>query len=149
MKICSPDLSATQIPPMCCRVYGEVCDPAPTPPAPAPPGQEQVDVTIRDVLGDVQYSESLNFEIDGESKGDLIIQTQTRPEAEMTISLAPGSHNYEIQGTTQALAPDGSVQQYPVQGKGQIDVLDEDNQLFEVQGGWVGNTLVVELVRQS
>jgi hypothetical protein len=25
MKIWSPDLSATQIPPMCCRVYGEVC----------------------------------------------------------------------------------------------------------------------------
>jgi hypothetical protein len=24
MKIWSPDLSATQIPPMCCRVYGEV-----------------------------------------------------------------------------------------------------------------------------
>ena len=26
MKIWSLDLSATQIPPMCCRVYGEVCD---------------------------------------------------------------------------------------------------------------------------
>src|SRR5215208_4385318 len=25
MKIWSPDLSATQIPPVCCRVYGEVC----------------------------------------------------------------------------------------------------------------------------
>jgi hypothetical protein len=24
-KIWSPDLSATQIPPICCRVYGEVC----------------------------------------------------------------------------------------------------------------------------
>jgi hypothetical protein len=26
MKIWSSDLSATQIPPMCCRVYGEVCN---------------------------------------------------------------------------------------------------------------------------
>jgi hypothetical protein len=25
VKIWSPDLSATQIPPMCCRIYGEVC----------------------------------------------------------------------------------------------------------------------------
>ena len=30
MKIWSPDLSATQIPPMCCRVYGEVCTGSPT-----------------------------------------------------------------------------------------------------------------------
>jgi hypothetical protein len=31
MKIWSPDLSAMQIPPMCCRVYGEVCTPGPGP----------------------------------------------------------------------------------------------------------------------
>jgi hypothetical protein len=116
-------------------------------PAPAPPGQKQVDVTIYDELGDNQYSESLNVEIDGTSKGDLIIQSQTRPQAEMTFSLAPGSHNYELSGTTQALAADGSTQQFPVVGKGNIDVLDEDNQSFAiVQTGVAnGNTLVEEL----
>ena len=126
-------------------------DPKQTPSAPAPPGQEQVDITIHDELGDNQYSEALNIEIDGTSKGDLVIQSQSRPAAEMSFSLAPGSHNYEISGTTQALATDGSVQQFPVVGKGNIDVLDEENQTFYVvqTGVTGGNTLVEELQKSD
>ncbi len=127
-------------------------DPQPGPgPAPAPPGQEQVDVTISDELGDTQYSEALNIKIDGESKGDLIIEHSSRPYADMTVSLAPGSHNYEIQGTAQMLATDGSVQQFPVEGEGEIVVSEEDpNQSFDIlQAGVVGNTLVAELESAS
>jgi hypothetical protein len=126
------------------------------PPAPRPPGQEEaaVDVTIHDELGDNQYSEALNIEIDGQSKGDLIIDGTARPEAEMVVSLNPGAHNYEIQGTTQALASDGALSQYsdgalrqfPVEGKGEITVSDEENQSFDVtQLGASGSTLIVGL----
>jgi len=123
-------------------------DPPPGPgPAPAPPGQEQADVTIRDELGDTQYSEALNIKIDGESKGDLIIARDSRPYAEMTVSLAPGSHNYEISGTTQMLALDGSVQQFPVAGEGELIVSEDDpNQSYDLrQAGTQGNTLIAEL----
>ena len=122
-------------------------DPPGPGPAPAPPGQEQADITIRDELGDTQYSEALNIKIDGESKGDLIIAQDSRPYAEMTVSLAPGSHNYEISGTTQMLASDGSVQQFPVAGEGELIVSEDDpNQSYDLrQAGVVGNTLMAEL----
>ena len=123
-------------------------DPQPGPgPAPAPPGQEQVDVTIRDQLGDTQYSESLNIKINGQSKGDLIIARDTRPSAEMTVSLAPGSHNYEIAGNAQMLAADGSLQQFPVAGEGELIVSEDDpNQSYDVvQAGVSGNTVIAEL----
>jgi hypothetical protein len=116
-------------------------------PAPPPPGQERADVTIRDELGDTQYSEALNIKIDGESKGDLIIERNTRPYAEMTVSLAPGSHNYEISGTTQMLDTYGNVQQFPVAGEGELIVSEDDpNQSYDLrQTGTQGNTLIAEL----
>jgi len=105
-----------------------------------------VDITIHDELGSNQYSESLNIEIDGQSKGDLIIESGARPEAKMTFSLNSGVHNFEIQGNTQALASDGSLQQFPVVGKGDITVSDEDSQSFDVvQAGVSGSTIIADL----
>lgn len=118
------------------------------PVAPRPPGQENamVDITIHDELGSNQYSEALNIEIDGQSKGDLVIDGTSRPEAEMTFSVNPGTHKFEIQGNTQALAADGSYQQFPVQGNGDITISEEDNQSFDVvQAGVSGNTIIADL----
>jgi hypothetical protein len=114
-------------------------------PAPRPPGQEEaaVDITIHDELGDNQYSEALNIEIDGRSEGDLVIDRTTRPEAELTVSLNPGVHNYEIQGNTQAYDTYGNLAQFPVEGKGEITVSNEDNQSFDlVQLGVSGNVII-------
>jgi hypothetical protein len=121
-------------------------DTGPSPRAePTDGGVRAVDVTIWDRLSSTQYSESVYIEIDGNTEGDLVIDRQ-RPEDSMTVSLAPGNHVYEIQGNTQAKARDGSWQEFPVEGKGEITVSDEDNQSFGVvKTVTSGSTLVAYL----
>jgi hypothetical protein len=116
-------------------------------PDPGPPGPP-VTVTIYDRLGEAEYSESLNIKIDGKNKGDLVIEDRQRPEASMTVSLAPGTHLYEIQGTTNALAQDNTRRQFPVYAEGRIDVLEGDSeQSFEVRGTYTPDGVIAELQR--
>jgi hypothetical protein len=119
------------------------------PDPPPPPGHpDPVSVTIYDRLGDTQYSESLNIKIDGKSEGDLIIQDRQRPEASLSVSLAPGTHTFEIEGSTYALAQDGSLNQYPVIGEGTIDIIKGDSdQSFEVTGTITPDGVVADLGR--
>jgi hypothetical protein len=99
-------------------------------------------------LGETQYSESLNIKIDGKSEGDLVIQDRQRPEASLTVSLAPGTHTFEIQGSTYALAQDGTYQQYPVTGEGTIDIIKGDSeQSFQVTGTITPEGVVADLGR--
>jgi hypothetical protein len=116
-------------------------------PDPGPPGPP-VTVTIYDRLGEAEYSESLNIKIDGKSEGDLVIEDRQRPEASMTVSLVPGTHLYEIQGTTNALAQDNTRRQFPVYAEGRIDVLEGDSeQSFEVRGTYTPDGVIAELQR--
>ena len=131
-------------------VTGFLTRPSPDRPnPPAPPGQpDPVSVTIYDRLGETQYSESLNIKIDGKSEGDLVIQDRQRPEASLTVSLAPGTHTFEIQGSTYALDQDGTYQQYPVTGEGTIDIIKGDSeQSFQVTGTITPEVVVADLGR--
>ncbi len=116
---------------------------------PSPSEQpDQVTVTIYDRLGEAEYSESLNIEIDGKSEGDLVIEDRQRLEASMTVSLAPGTHLYKIQGTTNALAQGNTRRQFPVYAEGRIDVLEGDpEQSFEVRGTYTPDGVIAELQR--
>ncbi len=118
-------------------------------PDPGPPGQpDPVTVTIYDRLGETEYSESLNIKIDGKNEGDLVIEDRQRPEASLTVSLAPGTHLYEIQGTTNVLAQDNTRRQFPVYAEGRIDVLEGDaEQSFEVRGTYTPDGVIAELQR--
>ena len=91
---------------------------------------------------------ALSVEIDGEHKGDLSIETEVEPEDSMSISLlAPKSHDYEIGGTTE-ITLNGVTREYPVSGEGKIDVLDEENQTFDIKLlGAEDGTFFVELKR--
>jgi hypothetical protein len=118
-------------------------DPPPPPNNPSP-----ATVTIYARLEQDQYSEGLTIKMDGKTVGDLVIEDRKRPEASMTVSLAPGTHHFEIQSSTYHLAQDGTYREYPVAGEGTIDVLEKDTeQSFEVQGYFTDNTLVVDLAR--
>lgn len=112
-----------------------------------PPEESSVDVPIYAHLGQTQCSMAVNVEIDGDSEGDLQIQSDRRPEASMKVSLKPGPHSFEIRGETSSLAQDGVCRLYPVTGEGTISVSEGES--FEIQGGFSGTTLVVDLVEVS
>jgi hypothetical protein len=112
--------------------------------------RSNIDVTISANLYDEDYplKQDLSVEIDGEHKGDLSLETDVEPEDSMSISLvAPKSHHYEIGGTTEVTLNGGNLE-YPVSGEGEIDVLDEENQTFDiVLLGAKRGTFLVELKR--
>ena len=108
--------------------------------------QEAVDVAIQ---GDVSWAEELtddrlvmstmelDVEVDGQGRGTLDIERATETQDELPVTLDPGIHNYEIQGTAQFYYSDSETysEEYSVSSvsdQDEIVVSEEDQQTFDV-----------------